>query len=58
MTRGYGGPMSRPDPSDLVRNWRESSLPLPEKIRLAVRNNLIKVRSGSSCCGHPGEPGC
>jgi hypothetical protein len=51
-------PMSRSDPSDLVRNWRESNLPLAEKVLLAVRNNLIKVRAGSSCCGHPGEPGC
>lgn len=39
-------------------NWRQSRLPFGEKLRLAMRNNLTKLRNRSSCCGHPGEPGC
>jgi hypothetical protein len=39
-------------------NWRRSQLPFGEKLRLSMRNNLIKLRNRSSCCGHPGEPGC
>ncbi len=51
--------------SELVNRTRvffeiflESPRPLPEKVRLAVRNNWFKLRTGSPCCGHPGEPGC
>jgi ribosomal protein L39E len=40
------------------RNWRESDLPFFGKLRVAARNNWIKVRTRSNCCGHPGEPGC
>ena len=39
-------------------NWHESDLPIAEKTRLLVKNNLIKVRTGSACCGNHGEPGC
>jgi hypothetical protein len=33
-------------------------MPLHLKLRLLVRNNLIKIAKRQSCCGHPGEPGC
>ncbi len=33
-------------------------MPLRRKLFLMARNSWIKVRTGSSCCGHPGEPGC
>jgi hypothetical protein len=33
-------------------------MPLGRKLRLLFRNNWIKVSTGSTCCGHPGEPGC
>ncbi len=33
-------------------------MPFITKVRLAVKNNMIKIRTGSKCCGHPGEPGC
>jgi hypothetical protein len=33
-------------------------MPLPRKARLFVRNNWIKLRTASSCCGNYGEPGC
>jgi hypothetical protein len=50
--------MPRPNLRDLFTNWMHSDLPSREKLRMAVRNNLIKLRTGSNCCGHPGEPGC
>lgn len=37
-------------------NWRESELPFPEKLALAMRNRAIASRKG--CCGHHGQPGC
>jgi hypothetical protein len=33
-------------------------IPWHRKLTLLVRNNWIKIRTGSSCCGHLGEPGC
>ena len=27
-------------------------------LRLFARNNWIKLRHWSLCCGHPGQPGC
>ncbi len=31
---------------------------LSKKIWLLFRNNMKKILKLSSCCGHPGEPGC
>ena len=50
--------MASPSLRDLIANFREYDAPLATKIRLALRNTAIKVRQRSSCCGHPGEPGC
>ena len=33
-------------------------MPLGRKIRLVIANNWYKIRTGSQCCGHPGQPGC
>jgi hypothetical protein len=41
-----------------IDNWRRSQLPFGEKLRLSMRNTFTKLRNRSSCCGHPGEPGC
>ena len=30
----------------------------PQKIRLLLRNNWLKLVKMKSCCGHQGEPGC
>ena len=40
--------------------WRNLSQPMPlgRKIRLVVRNEKIRFKTRSLCCGHPGEPGC
>jgi hypothetical protein len=46
------------DPREGIANWRSSDLPFLEKLRLATKNNLIKVRTRSRCCGNHGEPGC
>jgi hypothetical protein len=41
-----------------LRNFREYDAPLSTKLRLLVRNNLIKARTRQSCCGNHGQPGC
>lgn len=48
----------RPSPNQYLANWRDSELPLAKKVGAALRNQTIKVRKRSHCCGHPGEPGC
>lgn len=65
-TDGGGDGGARPEPpapkrrlvSDAaLRNWRQP-MPLSRKIRLAVKNIGIKIRTGQTCCGNFGEPGC
>jgi len=29
-------------------------MPFSRKVYLVLRNNWIKIRTGSTCCGHPG----
>jgi hypothetical protein len=48
----------RGSPSAVVSNWREYDGAWTEKLRLAARNNWLKLRHGQSCCGNDGEPGC
>lgn len=50
--------MARPSPRDFFTNWRTYDAPFATKVKLAVRNNAKKARTGSSCCGNHGEPGC
>lgn len=47
-----------PSPRGAYDNWKHSDLPFAEKVLLVVKNNAIKLRRGSSCCGNYGEPGC
>lgn len=47
----------RPNPKDFLTNI-SGPMPLAKKLGLLFRNNLYKLRNSSSCCGHPGEPGC
>ena len=44
-------------PSEYAQNMRQP-MPLARKIKLVLRNNAIKLRTGSTCCGNYGEPGC
>jgi hypothetical protein len=53
-TDGKVGPSAKTG----IDNWRRSELPFSEKLRLSMRNTFTKLRNRSSCCGHPGEPGC
>lgn len=48
---------SRPSISAFLTNL-QAPVPWRQKVLLLVRNNWIKIRTGSSCCGHHGEPGC
>lgn len=43
---------------DFFANWQRSSDPTITKITKSIRNNWTKLRTGSSCCGNHGEPGC
>jgi hypothetical protein len=42
---------------ETLENLRKP-MPLRRKIYLFFRNNWIKIRTRSSCCGNLGEPGC
>ena len=46
-----------PSPRATIANLRQP-IPLGRKLRLLLRNLSIRLRTGSTCCGHPGEPGC
>jgi hypothetical protein len=50
--------MHKPSAFGFFNNFNDSDLPLLTKIRLAAKNTAIKARTGSSCCGNHGEPGC
>ena len=50
--------MPRPSAGSIWSNWDNSDLPLLEKLRLVAKNNAIKLKNGTSCCGNHGEPGC
>ena len=50
--------MGRPSFRVSIANFRDYDAPLAEKVRLVVANNLTKIRTHSSCCGHHGQPGC
>ena len=48
----------RPHPRHVVGNWKRSNLPFLEKLAMAAKNNAIKLKNRSDCCGNHGEPGC
>lgn len=50
--------MKKPRPDDYITNWKSSDLPFWEKLAVAARNNAIKIKNRSACCGNHGEPGC
>jgi hypothetical protein len=39
-------------------NWSTYDASFVTKLRMAVSNNLIKLRTHQPCCGHHGQPGC
>ena len=50
--------MVRPSLRAAFANWRKPDWSWRDKLRLALANNLLKLRRRSNCCGHLGEPGC
>jgi hypothetical protein len=42
----------------MLSNWKTYEGPFASKLRLAVSNNLVKLRTRQSCCGNYGQPGC
>lgn len=50
--------MARPSMRAFFTNFSTYDAPFAEKVRLAVRNNFTKMRTGSNCCGNHGQPGC
>ncbi|MFN2164989.1 MAG: hypothetical protein ACK2U9_01855 [Anaerolineae bacterium] len=46
-----------PTTTEALENLRKP-MPLARKIKLIARNNWIKLRTQSDCCGNYGEPGC
>lgn len=44
--------------SNFFTNWHTYEASFTEKLRLTVRNNAEKARTGRPCCGNHGEPGC
>ena len=40
-----------------LTNW-DQPLPFRVKVAKTARNLWIRVSTGSTCCGHDGEPGC
>ncbi len=50
--------MPRPSLRAVVQNWSTYDAPFRTKLALAVKNNAIKLKNRSNCCGNHGEPGC
>lgn len=50
--------MARSDGNAFFNNFRTYDAPIPTKVRLALANLSKKARTGSSCCGNYGQPGC
>jgi hypothetical protein len=50
--------MARPGGNAFFSNFANYDAPFATKVRLALANNWRKMRTGSSCCGNLGQPGC
>jgi hypothetical protein len=50
--------MARSGGNAFCSNWSTYDAPFPTKVGLALANSWRKVRTGSSCCGNLGQPGC
>ncbi len=51
-------PRPRSSPGAFWSNWTSYDAPLAAKLRMAVSNTLVKLRSHQGCCGNHGQPGC
>lgn len=50
--------MARSNGNPFFTNFATYDAPFPTKVRLALANSWRKIRTGSSCCGNLGQPGC
>jgi len=50
--------VARPSMRDVFTNWRTYDASIATKLRLTAKNQSIKLRTASNCCGNHGEPGC
>jgi hypothetical protein len=50
--------MARSGGNAFFTNFSTYDAPFATKVRLALANNWRKMRTGSSCCGNLGQPGC
>lgn len=58
MPRPDHEPRPKPSLGAMFSNWTTYEGSVPTKLRLALSNNLIKVRKRQGCCGNYGQPGC
>jgi hypothetical protein len=52
------GENTKPSVRVAITNWHDYDAPFLVKLKLLLRNNWIKIKNRSSCCGNLGEPGC
>jgi hypothetical protein len=57
MCNHDGEHQDAPSVGEAMDNLRQP-MPLGRKLALLVRNNYLKLRRGSNCCGNYGQPGC
>ena len=50
--------MARSGGNAFFSNFASYDAPFATKVRLALANNWRKIRTGASCCGNLGQPGC
>jgi hypothetical protein len=48
----------QPSAKAVFTNFRDYDAPFFTKVGLFFRNNFVKLRSHSNCCGNHGQPGC
>ena len=48
----------KPSLGAVFSNWKRSPAPFWEKLKMAARNNVIKLKNRKNCCGNHGEVGC
>jgi hypothetical protein len=60
MATDSGEPPRGPRPSlgAVLANWRTYDASFAAKLRMALVNNVTKLRTRKDCCGNLGQPGC
>jgi hypothetical protein len=48
---------ARPSWRNVLTNM-DAPMPWPRKLYLLGRNASLRLLRRSTCCGHPGQPGC